>query len=113
VKLRDGAAHVFVETDGKGGARGVSDAKRGRSGAIVRCGYERDLDGTGGREFGSELIEFEEELVLGFYDGPGATSSDLSCGFCLADGTFGFFGQEGTVALRLSVSLRNGGGYEG
>ena len=46
-----------------------------------------------------ELVEFEEELVLGLGDGAGVEGCDFCGGFGLTDGSLGFFGEEGAVAL--------------
>ena len=82
--------------------------------AVGREGWDaRDEDRGRCRGFGGELVEFEEELVLGLGDGAGVEGGDLGGGFGLADGALGFFGEEGAVALGLGVALGDGGGDAG
>jgi hypothetical protein len=59
------------------------------------------------------LIEFGEELVLGFCDGVGADGGNFSGGLSFMDGTFGLGGEEGAVGLRVSVALGHGGSDAG
>jgi hypothetical protein len=59
------------------------------------------------------LIEFGEKLVLSVGDSLRVETGDLGCGLGGTDGVFGLLGEEGTVALRVGVTLGDGGGDAG
>src|SRR6266851_3298355 len=97
--LVEGETFGFVEglvrAGGVGGCEGLGGVARD---LFIEANSER-LSGGGGGGFGCDLIEFEEELVLGFGNGLG-----------LADGALGLFGEEGAIALGLGVAFGDGGG---
>jgi hypothetical protein len=59
------------------------------------------------------VVEFFEEVELGFGDGAGVEGGNFGGGFGLADGGLGLGGEEGAVALGVGVAFRDGGGDAG
>ena len=118
----DGKGDVFVEADGEGVGGGLGGRLGDSEGRRRGCGlgglrrggdgrWDEDWGGCGG--LGGELVEFEEELVLGVGDGLGVEGGDLGGGLGLADGALGFGGEEGAVALGVGVALGDGSGDAG
>ena len=110
-----GVGGVFVETDGEGAGDGLGgrlgDGECRSSGrGFGRGDRSRDEDRGRSGGFVGELVEFEEELVLGLGNGPGVEDCDFCGGFGLTDGSLCFFGEEGAVALGLGVAFGDGGG---
>ena len=74
----------------------------------VGLGWRGEFEG-GGYVWGVALFEFEEELGLRVGYGLCVEGGELGV-FGIANGSFGFGGEEGAVALGLGVTFGDGGG---